>query len=182
MNYNFKYLFAFLAIYSLQACKKDDHNHSDHDAITKVVIQLTSGSDTTKLTFVDTDGDGGNAPVITGGTLKMNRSYEAYIHLYTIENSIEESITENIKSEGTEHQFFFNPSFTSISTGYIDVDANNKPIGLRSIWNTNTAANGSIRVTLRHLPNKDAAGVAAGNIANAGGDTDIEIDFPLAVQ
>ena len=41
---------------------------------------------------------------------------------------------------------------------------------------------GTITVTLRHEPNKDAAGVSSGDIANAGGETDIEVTFNVEIQ
>jgi hypothetical protein len=44
------------------------------------------------------------------------------------------------------------------------------------------AVSGNLTVILRHDLNKSAEGVAAGNIANAGGDTDVEIVFPITVQ
>ena len=37
-------------------------------------------------------------------------------------------------------------------------------------------------MTLRHEPAKDASGVAAGDITNAGGETDIEVTFDVTVE
>jgi hypothetical protein len=37
-------------------------------------------------------------------------------------------------------------------------------------------------VTLRHEPDKGAAGVSGGDITNAGGDTDIEVTFPVVIE
>jgi hypothetical protein len=34
---------------------------------------------------------------------------------------------------------------------------------------------------LRHLPNKSAAGVAAGDITNAGGATDAQVTYPIVI-
>jgi hypothetical protein len=35
---------------------------------------------------------------------------------------------------------------------------------------------------LRHEPNKDALNVASGEITNAGGETDIEVSFPVTIK
>jgi hypothetical protein len=35
---------------------------------------------------------------------------------------------------------------------------------------------------LRHLLNKNAAGVSTGDITNAGGSTDAEVTFPIVVE
>ena len=34
---------------------------------------------------------------------------------------------------------------------------------------------------LKHEPNKSAAGVAGGDVTNAGGETDAEMEFPITV-
>jgi hypothetical protein len=53
---------------------------------------------------------------------------------------------------------------------------NGKPIGLAFTLKTGTAAaTGNIVVVLRHMPAKSAAGVATGDITNAGGATDAQI-------
>ena len=41
---------------------------------------------------------------------------------------------------------------------------------------------GSITVILKHKPMKTAANVSNGDISNAGGETDIEVTFPIDVQ
>ena len=65
---------------------------------------------------------------------------------------------------------------------YADADGNGRPVGLTSIWTVGAASNGTITVTLRHEPDKGAAGVSAGDITNAGGETDIEVTFPLVID
>ena len=37
-------------------------------------------------------------------------------------------------------------------------------------------------VVLRHLLDKFAEGVADGDITNAGGDTDVEVSFPIVIE
>ena len=45
-----------------------------------------------------------------------------------------------------------------------------------------TQEQGNLKITLRHRPQKNAEGVASGNITNAGGATDAEVIFPVAIE
>lgn len=164
------------------SCKKDDHNHGDHDAINKVTMELTSASGNTTLTFEDKDGDGGEAPIITGGSLIANTTYAATIRVYTFHDNHYDETTSEILSEGTKHQFFFSSTVAGVSFTYADKDASNNPIGLSSTVKTVGTGTGVIKVILKHEPNKAAAGVAAGDKTNAGGETDVETDFPITVN
>jgi hypothetical protein len=47
---------------------------------------------------------------------------------------------------------------------------------------TGSPGAGTLRIILRHELNKSAAGVADGNPANAGGDTDLDITFAVTIQ
>jgi hypothetical protein len=65
---------------------------------------------------------------------------------------------------------------------YDDMDGSGNPIGVANTYLTGDAGSGTFTVTLRHEPNKTAAGVADGDITNAGGETDIEVEFPVTIQ
>lgn len=171
-----------LGITLFASCSKDDHNHSDHEVITHVELDLINSADTVRLRFIDLDGDGGNAPVITGGTLKPAKTYQANIRCYRTEDGVKEEMTQEILSEGLKHQFFFITSISGLSISYLDKDSNNNPIGLKSQWVTTSAGSGNVQVVLRHELTKSASGVSSGNIQNAGGETDIEIDFNVSIQ
>ena len=94
-----------------------------------------------------------------------------------------ENVTTEIQEEALDHQFFFQSSISNLNIAYNDVDANGNPIGLSSTLSTDSvAASGTITITLRHEPNKSANGVSGGDITNAGGETDIEVVFPIDVQ
>jgi hypothetical protein len=41
---------------------------------------------------------------------------------------------------------------------------------------------GSLEIVLRHQPDKDASGVDQGEIENAGGETDVQVEFPLSIE
>lgn len=167
------------------ACDKDDPViPNEEELITTLTYTLTpdSGGDIVTLSFSDIDGDGGDAPIISGGTLAANTSYSGRLELLNEAVSPVESITEEIEEEDEEHQFFFSSTVSGITVEYDDQDANGNPLGLLTTLMTGEAASGTLTIILRHEPDKFASGVSDGNSDNAGGETDIEISFPIEVQ
>ena len=164
------------------SCKKDEHNHSDHESINRIIYELKSGTEIVSLSFNDPDGDGGIDPVIIGGTLKTNTAYMGSIKLYTLHDTHYDDLTSEILSEGDKHQFFFSSTIVGVAVSYDDKDSTNNPIGLSNKLQTGVAGTGVLKVTLKHEPNKSAAGVSSGDITNAGGETDAEISFPISVN
>lgn len=178
--------FAALIAFSLAftSCGKDDPEiENEEELITTVIYTLTpvSGS-TTVLSFVDLDGDGDMEPTVTGGTLAANTVYSGSLELLNQAESPTESITEEIREEDDEHQFFFESSFSDLTVAYGDQDGDANPVGLSSSLTTGASGSGTLTITLRHEPMKDAAGVADGDITNAGGETDIQVTFPIDVE
>jgi len=176
------FLFAF--VLSTTACKKDDPViPNEEELITTFTYTLsTSGATPVVLSFTDLDGDGGNAPTINGGTLQANTTYTGTIDLLNEAESPAESITAEIAEEKEDHQFFFATDGLDLSFAYEDLDANGQPVGLTTTLVTGNAGTGNLRITLRHQPDKSANGVTNGAIDNAGGETDIEVTFPVTIQ
>ena len=167
------------------ACEKDTPEiPNEEELITTLTYHLTpaSGGEVVILSFTDLDGDGGNEPIIETGILAANESYTGALELLNESEEPAESITEEVSAEGEEHQFFFESTVAGLTVVYTDRDANGNPIGLSSTLTTGAATTGTITIILRHEPNKSAAGVADGAIANAGGETDIQVTFPIDVQ
>ena len=182
-NFSLATILIFSIVFT--ACDKDDPIiPNEEELITTVKYTLTSvtgGSDVV-LTFVDLDGDDGNEPTITGGTLTANTIYSGRLELLNEAESPAEDITEEISEEDEEHQFFFSTSIAGLNITYGDQDENAKPVGLATSLTTGAAGSGTLTITLRHEPMKSADGVASGDITNAGGDTDIQVTFPIDVQ
>ncbi len=157
---------------------------NEEEVITTLNFTLTpdGGGTAVVLTFLDLDGDGGNDPTITGGTLDTNTTYNGSLELFNELESPAVDITEEVEGEALDHQFFFQTSIGEINIAYDDMDANGNPIGLSTIITTNVASSGTITVILRHEPNKDASGASTGDITNAGGETDIEVTFNVDIQ
>lgn len=182
-----KYLFVGLLLattFTFTSCNDDDPIITpEQELITTVNYTLTSSAgDITVFSFSDNDGDGGNAAVITGGTLSANETYTGSLELLDESKDPSEDITEEIAEEDEEHQFFFSSNISGVSFAYGDQDPNGNPIGLSNTLTTGGAGSGTITVILRHEPNKTADGVSGGDISNAGGETDIEVSFPVEVQ
>jgi hypothetical protein len=133
-------------------------------------------------TFRDLDGDGGDAPVIDDLTLDANTRYLMALEFTNELEEPAEDITEEVIEEGDEHQVFFSVSGADLDVDYADADVLGQPLGVQSFFNSGQASSGQLTIVLRHMPDKTAAGVADGDIANAGGETDIEVTFNVAIQ
>ncbi len=175
----------FILSIGFTSCKKKDPViPNEQEVITTLKYTLTpnGGGDAVVLSFKDLDGDGGNAPIITGGTLEANKTYTGALVLLNEQESPADNITAEIQEENDMHQFFFQTNIAGLTVVYNDQDANGHPVGLKSTLTTTGAGNGTLKVTLRHEPNKSASGVPEGDITNAGGETDIEVTFNITVQ
>lgn len=179
-----------LAALALTGCKKDEDPAptpppaNEEELITTVTLHFHSsgGAEHKHFEFQDLDGAGGNAPVIEADTLSADSTYAVDVEVLNESVSPAVDIAAEIQAEGEAHQFFFQVGGANATVAYTDADAGGNPIGLGTIWTIGSASSGIVTVTLRHQPDKYAAGVSAGDITNAGGDTDIEVTFPLVIQ
>jgi hypothetical protein len=179
-----KFLFLSIVSFAVISCNNDENPPvNEEEVITTVITTLTGNGQTVLFTSRDLDGDGPNAPVITvSGNLIANTTYSGSVSFLNEIASPAKNITEEVLEEGVDHQVFYQAP-TSLGTfTYSDVDANGKPIGLNFTLATANVATTNFTVTLRHLPNKSAAEVSAGNIANAGGATDAAVTYPVQVN
>jgi len=180
-------LWTLMLLFSMVIISCDDDEPvipDEPELITTLTYTLVpaSGGDAIVLSFQDLDGDGGAEPMITGGTLAQNESYTGTIELLNETEDPAENITEEIEEEDEDHQFFFQSDLADLTFSYNDQDSEGNPIGLSTTLNTVSAGSGSFRIILRHEPAKSAENVSEGDITNAGGETDIEVTFPLNVQ
>jgi len=153
----------------------------EEELITTLNVDLEAGGSIVTLNFQDLDGEGGNAPVITVDKLAANTTYNGTITLFNESEDPAEELTAEIFNEAEEHQFFFYTTGVSMFA-YSDQDINGNPVGLTFELTTGDAGSESYTITLRHEPDKTAAGVSAGDITNAGGETDIEVVFEVIIE
>ncbi len=176
---------AITTVFIFSSCSKDDDPIpvNEEELITTVRVTLIGGGQTITMTSTDLDGDGPSAPtVVVSGNLTASTTYSGTVEfLNELENPAED-ITAEVEEEGVDHQVFYQLAAGLGTITYSDLDANGNPIGLDFSYATGNAGLGNLTVTLRHLPNKSAAGVSTGNITNAGGATDAEVVFPFVIN
>ncbi len=174
----------FASIMALSACDPDPKPINEEELITTVAYILTpaAGGNNVVMSFKDLDGDGGTAPIIVKGELQANTSYSGILLLSNETVNPSEDITTEITKEAEDHQFFYKSSKPDLVVLYNDKDVNGLPIGLATALSTGNTGKGTITLTLRHLPNKSAINVSAGDITNAGGETDVEVTFTFDVK
>ena len=174
-------IFATALIFS---CSSDDDSTPEpvleEEVITTMTITLTAdGQADVILQTQDLDGDGPDLPVVTvSGDLSENTMYSGSIVLLNETEDPAENITEEIEEEALEHQFFYTiGNGLDAEADYNDADSDGNPIGLDFVLSANSVSSGSITFTLRHEPTKPNMG-----IEDAGGETDIEATFDIAIQ
>lgn len=165
----------------LFSCDDDDEPESvnEEEVITTVRWTLTNDADPmdeVEFSSVDADGEGPEAPEVRGGTLAANATYSGDI---IFRNDIEdENITIEVREEGDEHEVFYVTAITGVSIAKNDNDADGNPLGLETTVTTGDAGTGTINVTLRHEPTKPNDGT----LSSAGGETDIQVAFPVTIN
>ncbi|MFT3886224.1 MAG: type 1 periplasmic binding fold superfamily protein [Flavobacteriales bacterium] len=183
-------LILLLVASAATGCKKDKEAPStpapEHENEVITTVRLTfedQGTGPDKVwQFRDIDGDGGAPGVITADTLLPNATYHATLLVLNESVSPVDTTSNEVLELGTLHQFFFQVSGANVAFAYADTDANGKPIGLHTVATTAAASSGTVKVTLRHEPDKNGANVSAGDITHAGGSTDVEVTFPAVIH
>ncbi|TVZ51049.1 type 1 periplasmic binding fold superfamily protein [Dokdonia sp. Hel_I_53] len=155
---------------------------NEEEVISTVQITLTNTVDgeVIVLRSVDTDGEGGDEPVITvSDNLDANTNYTSRIQFLNETVSPAENITEEVEEEALEHQIIFTVQ-TSLDTNitYSNFDSNGNPLGTEIALVTGNPSAGNITVTLRHEPSKPNDGTLNG----AGGETDAQVVFPVIIE
>ncbi len=178
-------LIVSLAFSFLWACEKKDPNIENQEELITTftyTLKAISGGETVTFKFTDLDGDGGKPPVIISGALKQNTTYTGTVKLSNDSVSPSEDIGAEVLNESDDHQIFYSLSTKNIVINYTDKDTKGNPLGINTSLKTGSIENGMLKITLKHKPNKSGIGVNNGNIENAGGETDVEVNFPVSVQ
>ena len=155
------------------------------EEITSLTYTLTpdGGGENAVFTFRDIDGEGGNPPVIVTDTLLAGTIYYGQIELLNESTIPVTDVSLEVQEEAEDHQFFYDLTGFHAIIMYTDLDSLGYPIGLTTSFVTGGVGEGTMKIILRHLPDKTASGVSIGNILNAGGETDIEVIFdPVVIQ
>jgi hypothetical protein len=175
-------LLSILSFLLISCDPENPNNPNDQEVITSLQIRAESATDTVVFAYSDPDGVGGIVPTIDTIVLLSATTYSVSLELLDETKTPEDTVTHEILAEAEAHQFFFTITGANFTSAYNDTDSNGKPIGLLNSWVTGSVSTGTIMVSLRHQPDKNGIGVSAGNITNAGGETDIEITFPVRIE
>ncbi|WP_124979994.1 type 1 periplasmic binding fold superfamily protein [Nonlabens xiamenensis] len=180
----FKLAMIFVGAISLTACGDDDNPMviNEEEVITTVEYTLTNtadANDVVVLRSIDADGEGPNDPIQTvSGDLTANADYEGSIRFLNETENPAENITEEVRDEADEHEVFYITNLSSLQITKTDTDDNNNPLGLFTDVTTGAAGMGNLTIVLRHEPNKPNDNTLAG----AGGETDVQVVFEVAIQ
>jgi hypothetical protein len=186
------------AVIAMSSCSSEDPvSENDGEVITDVTLVFTELDDTgatvgSPFSFSASDSEGievGTSPEVDDVTLEAGKTYQMEIE---VGNSIAgEDITEEILEESDEHQFFFLGSAfvgttAPLTYSYDDEGGINLGVKGKIVVVASPALNtGTFRVVLRHDLNKDFEGTdnpSFENFVNAGGETDLDITFPLILN
>lgn len=173
----------------LAGCKKDPVTPpNEEELITTLILSLQKQGSSIVQNFIfnDPDGSGGITATIDSIIIDQAAVYSAKITLLNTQVTPADTISNEVLEEGKNHQFFYQSTPDNVLSGFTytgENDADGNPIGIDFEFATwNTGGSGNLRITLRHQPNKGGAGVTTGDITNAGGETDIEVEFPVRLK
>lgn len=186
-----------LASFAFASCQSEDPvMENEEEVITDVTLSFTELNATgdpigTKISFKASDPQGielGIAPTIETVNLTKGKTYRMEI---TVANAIANTdITSEILAEGDAHQFYFlGTAFVgSPPLSIVYDDASGQLIGLRTKVTVAASPgfnNALMRVILRHDLDKSYPGATNPNFQNyeqAGGESDLDINFPLVIN
>jgi hypothetical protein len=183
-----RYIPALIIIIAVltNSCKKDEPEiPNEEELITTLIYILTpvSGGTVKTFEFTDLDGPGGNDPDTLADMLEANTIYMGTIVLLNEQENPADTISNEVWDENQEHQFFFGTDDElDLTITYDDIDPDGNPVGISSTLTTGATSMGKLTITLRHEPDKFATGVSSGDISNAGGETDIQVEFDVVIR
>jgi hypothetical protein len=189
------YLVALLA-FGFASCESEDPTkENDGEVITDVTLKFQELDATNALvgsilSFKASDPQGievGKTPTIQSINLAKGKKYQMTIE---VTNAIKgEDITQEILTEAAAHQFFFlGQVFESNIFSIQYADAGGVALGLKNTVTVSISPgtnNSNMRVVLRHDLNKSFPGASSptfANFAQAGGETDLDLTFPVVLN
>ena len=169
-------LFMLPGLIFLNACT--DQNLTEQENITTIKLLVTGPGFDQTFTWNDSDGPGGNAPVIDEIVLPVSTTgLQCAILVSDESQSPAVDYTTEITAENTAHLFTWTVSGgASLTITGADQDSSGKPFGQITNWATGQTSTGFLTVKLYHEPTDK------NNSANPGGEVDFDIAFPVKIQ
>jgi hypothetical protein len=184
------------------SCGDPGQPQNEAEVFTTVSLTLvpTAGGPTIVAAFADPDGDGGNPPTIQPINLSNGKTYAGAVKFLNELAVPAADITLEVADEGDQHQVFFTGTAVNgpasdrpgaaLTHSYSDADVNGLPIGLKSQFVAITGT-GQLTLTLRHMPPLNGNAVKIAGLATIvktsgltaiGGETDVQVTFPVDVR
>lgn len=174
-----KKVFALCAMLTLlfSACDDDgDTMPNEQELITTVRLTFSNATESLIFKAEDADGPGGNPIVVDDILLATNTNYDLSVEFLDAQDPDNVAdITEEVKEEDLEHLVCYTAEGVPAPQNF-DLDSNGHPLGLTATYSTANAATGSLKVSLKHLPDKDAP-----TPCNTG-ETDVEVTFNVVIK
>lgn len=165
----------------LTACKKDEPDPiEDNEFISTLRLTFTEGSNNLVYSIKDLDGDGGRAPMADIIKLLPNKTYAVKAEFLDETKSPIVNLTSEIETESAEHLVVFESPTSLMSIVRTDKDSRGFEVGLKATVRTVSAANGSLKVILKHQPEIGGKPVKDGSASL--GSTDFEGTFSVEVR
>lgn len=162
---------AVLTLTALPGCDDDTPQViNEEELITTVIITFTDEATTLDYVFraQDTNGDGSVDEVETD-TLPAASEFAVSVRFRNDVNGVE--ITDEIAEEAEEHLVCLEATGLELDFGQSNVDGNGDLLGLEMTAISGAAGTGSVRIQLRHEPDKSAVN------ACATGEADVDFTF-----
>lgn len=179
-------LFSLLFLTLITSCSDDDAPEiiNEEEVITDVTLTFVNeANETQTYTYTDPSYRDENyqEPVIM---LKPGSTYQVELQFFNKSNPQDiEDITNEVREERNDH--FVTYAFGQVAVDLTrndsasGIDAAGIPIGLNTIWETQTAGNGTLVVKLIHEPTLKDVTNPMGSFT--GGETDVEVAFQIQI-
>ncbi len=182
-----KYLMVGLLAMSMlnEGCKKKEAEANEEEVLTSLLVKLTptNGGNAIQFFYEDADGPGGNAPIKQTIALAPNTTYNTELSVLNVTTNPTTNVTPEIVAEGQAHRFYFQQTVGSnITITNLNTDAGGISLGNTSRWQTITAGNGKLKITLRHYPNNPPNKAESDAVNSSKSATDMEVEFDTTVN
>ena len=160
------------------SCNPDDPSPINEEIITRANVHPHPVGEGSALVLFssDPDGDGGTAPVITGGSLALGKTYTGVITLLNEAANPMKTSPPNLQEEGEDHRFSF-PS-TGLTGAFELAYTVQMQRAIR--WDSKPAHHrksgfGHLKAHPAPPAQQNRQWRKNGDITNAGGETDVEL-------
>ena len=166
-----------LSVFAFTACDDDEGvGPTEQELITTVRLTFSNAGVPVVFTAIDADGPGGNPIVIDDIKLAENTIYSLKVEFLDEQDPANvEDITAEVMEEDLVHLVCFDATGVPAPTD-LDVDSNGDALGLNATFSTAGAVNGTLKVSLKHEPEKSSTTPCAT------GETDVEVTFPVVIE